>query len=407
MWKTVKLGEICNIINGSTPLRNESKYWENGCVPWFTIEDLREQGKNITSTKQKVTQFAVSGKKVKLVPKNSVLLCCTASIGEVAIARVEMATNQQFNALTPKSDGLNADYLYYVATTLKQTLLGVSGSTTINFISISKLKELLIPLPPLAEQQRIVAKLDAAFAEIDRVIHINDRRINLSSNVHRQAMNDLLNRYVKESDYITIGDCIERALIAAPFDGNHGEIHPKSSDYVSSGVPFIMASDISEGSVDLKDCKFISKQQSLSLRKGFAKDGDILLTHKGTIGETAILRTDLDFVMLTPQVTAYRVMNHNRISPIFLHLQFMADYFQKQLRQIAGIGTTRAYIGITRQKELKVCLPNIQLQNKIVHLFSNLQPKVKNLEVHYKLINEKFSQLRASILTQALQPPQQ
>ena len=175
MWKTVKLGDVCTITNGSTPLRKEKRYWEEGNVPWFTIDDFRVQGKNITYTQQNVTQAAVDDKKVRLVPANSVLLCCTASIGEAAIARVEMATNQQFNALTPKSTALNSDYLYFVATTLTQTLLSVSGSTTINFISMGKLKEISIPLPPLAEQQRIVAKLDNAFAEIDAAIDVAEK----------------------------------------------------------------------------------------------------------------------------------------------------------------------------------------------------------------------------------------
>ena len=171
MWKMVKLGDVCKITNGSTPLRKEKRYWAEGNIPWFTIDDLRVQGKNITYTKQNVTQAAVDDKKVKLVPVNSVLLCCTASIGAAAITRVEMATNQQFNALTPKSAALNSDYLYFVATTLTQTLLSVSGSTTINFVSMSKLKEISIPLPPLPEQERIVAKLDAAFARIDEAIN--------------------------------------------------------------------------------------------------------------------------------------------------------------------------------------------------------------------------------------------
>ena len=56
--------------------------------------------------------------------------------------------------------------------------------------------------------------------------------------------------------------------IEAPMDGNHGEIHPKVSDYVSSGVPFIMANNLSDGFVDLSQCAFITEKQAKSLRKG-------------------------------------------------------------------------------------------------------------------------------------------
>ena len=169
LWKTVKISDVCKIVNGSTPSRKEKSFWEDGDISWFTIDDMREQGRDIFTTAQHVTQKAVEEKKVKLVPANSVLLCCTASIGEASIARKEMATNQQFNSLTPLTNDLSCEYLYYVATTLKDTLLRVSGSTTISFVSMGKLKEIKIPLPPLAEQQRIVATLDAAFTEIEAV----------------------------------------------------------------------------------------------------------------------------------------------------------------------------------------------------------------------------------------------
>ena len=193
MWKTVKLGDVCKIVNGSTPSRARSDYWDRGTIPWFTIDDLREQGHNINYTNQKVTKLAVSDTSLKLLPKNTVLLCCTASIGATAITRVSMTTNQQFNGLIPNSDKLMPEFLYYVATTLTQRLLRLSGSLTINFIAIRKLKELTISLPPLAEQQHIVAKLDAAFAEIDKAILLKKEILNN----YTYLKNSILKRYLE------------------------------------------------------------------------------------------------------------------------------------------------------------------------------------------------------------------
>ena len=87
----------------------------------------------------------------------------------------------------------------------------------------------------------------------------------------------------------TVSDLVKEGVIEKPLDGNHGGIHPKSSDYVSEGIPFVMASDMIGGRVDTKNCKFISKEQAETLRKGFAKEGDVLLSHKATIGRTAIV----------------------------------------------------------------------------------------------------------------------
>ena len=108
----------------------------------------------------------------------------------------------------------------------------------------------------------------------------------------------------------SVQELIDLGFLEEPYDGNHGELHPKSSDFVNSGVPFIMANDLKNGLVDFKSCAFIKEDQALSLRKGFSKNGDVLLTHKGTIGRTAIVDTPYSFIMLTPQVTYYRTIKN-------------------------------------------------------------------------------------------------
>ena len=105
----------------------------------------------------------------------------------------------------------------------------------------------------------------------------------------------------------TVQELIDFGMLEAPLDGNHGAIYPKTSDYVPAGVPFIMANDLVNGRVDFKNCAFISEQQAQTLRKGFSHPGDVLLTHKATIGRTAIVTDEYDTIILTPQVTYYRV----------------------------------------------------------------------------------------------------
>ena len=163
-WKTEPLGELCDIRNGSTPSKGNAAFWDGGTIPWFTIDDMREQGREISSTRQKITKSALSETSVKLLPEDSVLLCCTASVGEFAITRIPLTTNQQFNGLVVKNrNQLDPNFLFHYASTLKDELLGLSGKTTIDFIPISRLRDVAVPLPPLAEQQRIVGLLDEAF----------------------------------------------------------------------------------------------------------------------------------------------------------------------------------------------------------------------------------------------------
>ena len=87
----------------------------------------------------------------------------------------------------------------------------------------------------------------------------------------------------------TVGDLEKEGCIIAIQDGNHGEKHPTSKDYVSKGVPFLMASNIGHGNVDTVNCKFIPRSLADSLRIGFAQPGDVLLTHKGSIGNVGLV----------------------------------------------------------------------------------------------------------------------
>ena len=166
-WAWSRLSSMCSIVNGFTPLRSESKFWDCGTINWFTVEDIKNQGEMIYSTKQKITDEATS--KERIVRAGSVLLCCTASVGQCALAKIDLTTNQQFNALTVKDVNrfiLTDNYLFWFAKTLKTTLQRLSGKTTFEFVSVKKVGNILIPIPPFQEQQRIVAQIEKLFEQL-------------------------------------------------------------------------------------------------------------------------------------------------------------------------------------------------------------------------------------------------
>ncbi|MCQ2739267.1 MAG: restriction endonuclease subunit S [bacterium] len=175
----------------------------------------------------------------------------------------------------------------------------------------------------------------------------------------------------------TISELIDENILFQPIDGNHGEYHPKASDYVTSGIPFIMASDINNGLINYKTCKYITKEQSLTLPKGFAIEGDVLLTHKATIGRTAIVSNIKDdYIMLTPQVTYYRIKDPNVLNNVYLKYYFDSPTFQKRIKKYAGCGSTRAYIGILDQQDLSIEYPDISTQKNIANILYTIDEKI-------------------------------
>lgn len=173
-WKKVRLGDYVEIYNGSTPRKTERAFWDQGTIPWFTVADIRNQGRIISSTRQKITKKALQETSVKLLPANSVLLCCTASIGEYAFAEIPLTTNQQFNGLVTKDPNiLNPKYLFLIVSDFKSELERMSGKSTFGFVSVGALKEFEIPLPSLDIQNTLVDKFDEERRQIEAAVALS------------------------------------------------------------------------------------------------------------------------------------------------------------------------------------------------------------------------------------------
>lgn len=188
----------------------------------------------------------------------------------------------------------------------------------------------------------------------------------------------------------TVQELIDAGMLDEPLDGNHGSIHPKTSDYVSAGVPFIMANNLINGKVDYANCAYITEAQASTLRKGFSKPGDVLLTHKATIGRTAIVSDEYDTIILTPQVTYYRVKKG--ISNRYLKYYFDSSTFQRLFANWAGAGSTRAYLGITAQRKLPIVLPPYEVQLKIAKCCGVLDDKIYQ---NQRINDNLFEQMQA------------
>lgn len=190
----------------------------------------------------------------------------------------------------------------------------------------------------------------------------------------------------------TVEELVKLNMLERPMDGNHGEKHPTGKDYVKKGIPFIMVSDINNGKINYNTCKFISKSTRDGLDKGFSKPHDVLLSHKATIGLTAIVGEEYEEIVLTPQITYYRVINN--INNRYLKYYFDSSYFQNILSCWATSGSTRAYLGITAQLKLPIMLPDIITQNKIAKILSDIDEKIGlNNQINdnlYKMMKIKF-----------------
>lgn len=162
-WPMVPLGDLAEIVGGSTPRRDEPSYWGPGHF-WATPTDLPMPGEGILelqSTAEAITPLGLRSSSTNLLPVGTVLYSTRATIGKLAIARVPVATNQGFNNLIAKP-GVCSKYLAYALQFLTPEIARLAGSTTFKEVSRSSLRGFKIPLPAESEQRRIVDLLDEA-----------------------------------------------------------------------------------------------------------------------------------------------------------------------------------------------------------------------------------------------------
>lgn len=261
------------------------------------------------------------------------------------------------------------------------------------------LQELIIDLPTLPQQQVIVHILDI----IDKKINYLRNKLSKYEQLKQSVMAELF-RIENNFSVLRVEELVETNVIEKPLDGNHGEKHPVKEDFVNSGIPFIVASDIINNDINFKVCKHITEVQSKTLNKGFSFQGDVLLTHKGTIGNTYLLK-DLKgypYVMLSPQVTYYRVLNKDVLSSEYLYYFFQSTDFQKELIGIAEEGSTRAYIGITKQLKLHITIPPLTEQNYITETLKMLDRKISVLRNSRNKYEELFTSFMQKLMNQEI-----
>ncbi|PDW94480.1 restriction endonuclease subunit S [Helicobacter pylori] len=161
------LEEVFEIRNGYTPSKNNPEFWKNGTIPWFRMEDLRENGRILKDSIQHITPKALKGK--KLFPKNSIIISTTATIGEHALLIVDSLANQRFTFLSKKANcdlALDMKFFFYQCFLLGEWCknnTNVSGFASVDMTAFKKYK---FPIPPLEIQQEIVKILDA-FTELN------------------------------------------------------------------------------------------------------------------------------------------------------------------------------------------------------------------------------------------------
>ncbi len=160
-------------------------------------------------------------------------------------------------------------------------------------------------------------------------------------------------------------------------DGNHGENRPRKDEFADSGMAFIRAADMKDGMILFDRAEKIDERGQARVRKGIGQPGDILISHKGTIGRVARTPLECPAFVCSPQTTFWRVENEERLDRNYLFALLRSPGFQAEFAVRSGETDMAGYVSLTSQRALEVSLPPIEIQSEIAAIIGALDNKIE------------------------------
>ena len=367
--KRIKLGEVCEIVSGSTPKTGIDEYWD-GDIDWITPAELTDETYIIKESQRKITYAAVQKSGLKSFAQGTVILSSRAPIGKVAIAGKEMYCNQGFKNLIC-SDQIDNRYLYWYLKGKTDYLNSLGRGATFKEISKTIVEGIEIPLPDIDEQiscSNILKKCWDLILEQKEQIKAYDELIK--------------SRFVE-----MFGDPFTNPLgwkkkllgdVCDVRDGTHD-----SPQYCSEGYPLVTSKNVTSGKIDLSSCNYISKEDFIKINERSKVDiGDIIMPMIGTVGKPVIVNIEPNFAI--KNVALIKFNNVTDVDNIYVKTLLESEYFDRSvLSKIRG--GTQKFIALGDIRKLEILLPTIDAQQK----FRGFIEHIDNIKlIKQKALNE-------------------
>ena len=162
-WQWVRLGDICQIVGGGSPEKSNPKFW-NGDINWATVSDMKFDF--INETILKITEEGLKNSSTNIIKKGALIIATRVGLGKVCYNNIDTAINQDLKGIYLFKN-TNRKYIFHYFKAISNYIIKNGTGTTVKGVKLEFIKNLLVPLPPLAEQKRIVARLDELLQEIE------------------------------------------------------------------------------------------------------------------------------------------------------------------------------------------------------------------------------------------------
>lgn len=356
------LSKVFNLRNGYTPSKTKKEFWANGDIPWFRMDDIRENGRILGNSLQKISSCAVKGG--KLFPENSILISTSATIGEHALITVPHLANQRFTCLALKesyADCFDIKFLFYYCFSLAEWCQKNTTMSSFASVDMDGFKKFLIPRPcpnnpekSLAIQSEIVRILDK-FTELTAEL---TAELNMRKKQYNYYRDQLLSFDTEDVPHLPMGQKDIGEFIRG------GTFQKK--DFMDAGVGCIHYGQIYTyyGTYTKKTKTYISAALAKKCKK--AQKGNLIIATTSENDEDvckAVAWLGSEDIAVSSDACIYK---HN-LNPKYVSYYFQTEQFQNQKRQyITGAKVRR--VNADNLSKILIPVPSMEVQERIVSI---------------------------------------
>jgi type I restriction enzyme S subunit len=386
-WEVLPLKEITS--NFIVPMRDKPKTFK-GNIPWCRIEDFNGRYLSDSKSGRCVDKEIIEMMNLKVYPKNTLLVSCSADLGRCAIVKSPLVTNQTFIGLVLNEDKVSEEFLYYYMTYHADELNNLSSGTTISYLSREQFESFEVVIPKFKKEQLAIAQL---LSDIDDLIESLDELLEKKKCIKQGAMQELFTGKKRLTGFNKEWKIVNLSNIGT-FKKGKGI---KKNDVVDEGLPCIRYGEIytHHSNIIKQYFSFISVQIAKSSQR--IEKGDLLFTGSGETAEeigkcVAFLGDDEvyaggDVLIFTPR----------NADSIFLGYLMNYSSIVKQKANMAQ-GDVIVHIYQKNLGELVLSLPSKEEQSAIVQVLSEMDSEIEALEQK----RNKYRQLKIGLMQQLL-----
>ncbi|OUJ69397.1 restriction endonuclease subunit S [Hymenobacter crusticola] len=403
-WRKVKLGEIGQLSGGGTPSTKDENYW-NGGIPWLTPNEVTKSNSLfVTSTQRTISEIGLKNSSARLQPVGTVMLTSRATIGEVAINTVPMATNQGFINVICDSEFVFNEFLAHWMAHNKEIFIERAHGAIFKEITKSNFKVISIILPPLPEQRAIAEVLGS----VQAALAARRREQQLEQEYKAALLEHLFTRSTRggETRETEIGEVPmgwEVTTLKKVFEGG-GKIQtgPFGSqlhayDYLPEGIPVLNPTHLGANTINKKSVPRISQEKAKELTKHFLKEGDILISRRGDFSHYAYITPDFSGGLCGTGCLLLRIQNpeiDNYYVSVWLGMRVAQDYLRKN-----AVGTVMPNLNTSILNSIPMLIPPLPEQQRIAAVLGAVDEKLGALATEVARLEELFRALLEELLS--------